>query len=123
MLPCVNGLKLLNDCNNLFPRGDHTSGGCAIWLTGLPASGKTTNSRALAEGLLAQGYSVETLDGDEIRPGLNPDLGFLAEDRQHSGGWLPGKRKRVRSVKPVPETAWLAPGKLVMSVHWCWSRM
>ncbi len=56
--------------------------GCAIWLTGLPASGKTTIALALAELLSAQGHSVETLDGDEIRLGLSADLGFSAEDRQ-----------------------------------------
>ena len=56
--------------------------GCAIWLTGLPASGKTTIALALAERLRAQGHSVETLDGDEIRLGLSADLGFSAEDRQ-----------------------------------------
>ena len=58
------------------------SEGCAIWLTGLPASGKTTIARAVGKRLIAQGYSVETLDGDEIRLGLSADLGFSAEDRQ-----------------------------------------
>lgn len=58
------------------------SDGCAIWLTGLPASGKTTIALALAERLTAQGHPVETLDGDEIRLGLSADLGFSAEDRQ-----------------------------------------
>ena len=55
---------------------------CAIWLTGLPASGKTTIAQALAKRLMAQGNSVETLDGDDIRLGLSADLGFSAEDRQ-----------------------------------------
>ena len=58
------------------------SDGRAIWLTGLPASGKTTIAQALAKRLTAQGYLVETLDGDEIRLGLSADLGFSAEDRQ-----------------------------------------
>lgn len=58
------------------------SDGCAIWLIGLPAAGKTTIALALAEHLRAQGHSVETLDGDEIRLGLSADLGFSAEDRQ-----------------------------------------
>ena len=58
------------------------SDGCAIWLTGLPASGKTTIAQALAKYLVGQGYAVETLDGDEIRLGMSADLGFSAEDRQ-----------------------------------------
>ena len=58
------------------------SDGCAIWLTGIPASGKTTIALALAEHLEAQGHSVETLDGDEIRRGLSADLGFSADDRR-----------------------------------------
>ena len=61
------------------------SNGFAIWLTGLPASGKTTIALALAERLTEQGHSVETLDGDEIRRGLSADLGYSAEDRrQHN---------------------------------------
>ena len=55
---------------------------CAIWLTGLPASGKTTIAQALAQRLQEQNIPVETLDGDEIRLGLSADLGFTAEDRQ-----------------------------------------
>ena len=58
------------------------SDGCAIWLTGLPASGKTTIAQALAKHLVGKGYAVETLDGDEIRLGMSADLGFSAEDRQ-----------------------------------------
>ena len=57
--------------------------GFTIWLTGLPASGKTTIAEALADRLRAQGTRVEILDGDEIRRGLSADLGFSAEDRQN----------------------------------------
>ena len=56
--------------------------GHVIWLTGLPASGKTTIAEALVQRLQDQGIQVETLDGDEIRRGLSADLGFSAEDRQ-----------------------------------------
>lgn len=59
--------------------------GAVIWITGLPASGKTTIAEALAEKLRAQSAPVEILDGDEIRRGLSSDLGFSAEDRhQHN---------------------------------------
>lgn len=57
--------------------------GFVIWLTGLPASGKTTIAGELADRLQAQGRRVETLDGDEIRRGLSADLGFSAEDRKN----------------------------------------
>ena len=57
--------------------------GFTIWLTGLPASGKTTIAEALADRLRAQGTRVEILDGEEIRRGLSADLGFSAEDRQN----------------------------------------
>ena len=56
--------------------------GFPIWVTGMPASGKTTIALALAKRLRARGHSVETLDGDEIRLGLSADLGFSAGDRQ-----------------------------------------
>ena len=59
--------------------------GAVIWMTGLPASGKTTVAEALAERLRAQSVPVEILDGDEIRRGLSSDLGFSGEDRrQHN---------------------------------------
>ena len=56
--------------------------GFVIWLTGLPSSGKTTLSMALASSLREQGLSVEVLDGDELRQSLSADLGFSAKDRQ-----------------------------------------
>ena len=52
-----------------------------IWLFGLSGAGKTTLSRLLAEKLEKLGRSVVLLDGDELRAGLNADLGFSNEDR------------------------------------------
>lgn len=55
--------------------------GAVIWLTGLSASGKSTLAMGLEERLLELGYACYTLDGDNIRHGLNANLGFSPEDR------------------------------------------
>ncbi|KAF3935643.1 hypothetical protein ABW19_dt0205908 [Dactylella cylindrospora] len=55
--------------------------GFTIWLTGLSASGKSTIATALEQHLLHNGYSAYRLDGDNIRFGLNKDLGFSPTDR------------------------------------------
>ena len=56
--------------------------GFVIWLTGLPASGKTTLAQALEGRLAQEGLALEVLDGDEVRRGLSADLGFSKEDRE-----------------------------------------
>lgn len=55
--------------------------GAVIWLTGLSGAGKSTLAMALERALFAQGASVYVLDGDNVRAGLNSDLGFSAADR------------------------------------------
>ena len=55
-----------------------------IWFTGLPCSGKTTLSIAVAQQLTASGWPILRLDGDELRRGLNSDLGFSEADRQEN---------------------------------------
>lgn len=55
--------------------------GAVVWLTGLSASGKSTLAMALEAQLLRCGYACYTLDGDNIRHGLNANLGFSPEDR------------------------------------------
>ncbi len=50
--------------------------GATVWFTGLPASGKSTIAVAVEERLLAAGRSAYLLDGDNLRHGLNGDLGF-----------------------------------------------
>ena len=52
-----------------------------IWLTGLSGSGKSTIANALERKLLARGCHTYLLDGDNVRHGLNRDLGFTAADR------------------------------------------
>ena len=55
--------------------------GCVLWFTGLSGSGKSTISRRVEELLLKRGVFTYALDGDNLRMGLNEDLGFGAEDR------------------------------------------
>lgn len=55
--------------------------GGVLWLTGLSGSGKSTLAFALEEALFALGYQVYVLDGDNVRHGLNADLGFTQRDR------------------------------------------
>ncbi len=52
------------------------------WLTGMPGSGKTTISEAVAEELRAMGHRVEVLDGDWVRRTINPDAGFTRDQRR-----------------------------------------
>ena len=55
--------------------------GATIWFTGLSGSGKSTVAVALEEALLQRGHLSYRLDGDNIRLGINKNLGFSAEDR------------------------------------------
>ncbi len=55
--------------------------GCVVWLTGLSGSGKSTIARALEKRLLESGHLAYVLDGDNVRHGLNANLGFSPEDR------------------------------------------
>ncbi len=55
--------------------------GRVLWLTGLSGSGKSTIADAAERDLHAQGVRTFVLDGDNVRHGLNKDLGFTAEDR------------------------------------------
>jgi adenylyl-sulfate kinase len=56
-------------------------GGATVWMTGLPASGKSTVAAGVEARLLESGRSAYVLDGDNLRHGLNGNLGFSAEDR------------------------------------------
>jgi bifunctional enzyme CysN/CysC len=65
-----------------YVRNGHHGG--VLWLTGLSGSGKSTLAIALERRLFDLGYQVYVLDGDNVRHGLNNDLGFSQEDREEN---------------------------------------
>jgi bifunctional enzyme CysN/CysC len=65
---------------------------CALWFTGLPASGKSTIADLVEKSLHARGIHTMLLDADNIRHGVNSDLGFTEADR-------------VENIRRVGETA------------------
>ena len=60
-------------------RHGHTGG--VLWFTGLSGAGKSTLAMEVEQRLFAKGYQVYVLDGDNVRRGLNANLGFSPEDR------------------------------------------
>ena len=58
--------------------------GCTIWFTGLSGSGKSTFAYTLEHALVQRGHLAYVLDGDNIRHGLNKNLGFSAADREEN---------------------------------------
>ena len=58
--------------------------GCTVWFTGLSGSGKSTIAAALERTLVERGVFAYRLDGDNIRHGLNANLGFSAADREEN---------------------------------------
>ncbi len=85
---------------------------CAIWLTGLPSSGKSTIANEL-EYVLNSKYKVHSyvLDGDNIRQGLNKDLGFSREDRAENIRRVAEVAKLFVDAGLVVITAFISPYK------------
>jgi len=59
-------------------------GSCVVWFTGLPSSGKSTIASEVEHQLYARGIRTYLLDGDNVRHGLNSNLGFSPEDREEN---------------------------------------
>jgi adenylylsulfate kinase len=57
---------------------------CCVWFTGLPASGKSTIASEVEHQLHKKGIRTYLLDGDNVRHGLNSNLGFSPEDREEN---------------------------------------
>src|SRR4030095_11364935 len=68
---------------NEWERMNNHKGG-VIWFTGLSGSGKTTLSQSAEKELLRRGIKCVVIDGDELRQGLNQDLGFSEDDRKEN---------------------------------------
>jgi bifunctional enzyme CysN/CysC len=66
---------------NTVTREQRGTRGLTVWLTGLSGSGKSTVAVEVEQKLVAAGRAAYLLDGDNLRHGLNVDLGFSAEDR------------------------------------------
>ena len=66
---------------NLVSASDRLSRGSTVWFTGLSGSGKSSVAMLVEQKLLAAGRPAYVLDGDNLRHGLNADLGFSMDDR------------------------------------------
>ncbi len=65
-------------------RADRLSVGATVWFTGLSGSGKSTVAVEVERALIAAGRPAYLLDGDNLRHGLNGDLGYSAADRSEN---------------------------------------
>lgn len=70
------------DTEDHWDRTGHRGG--VLWLTGLSGSGKSTLALGVEQALHQLGYQAYVLDGDNVRAGLNKDLGFSPQDRSEN---------------------------------------
>ena len=83
--------------------------GTTIWLTGLSASGKSTIARQLEKRLIGQGRLCYILDGDNVRHGLNRDLGFSMEDRKENIRRISEVAALMNEAGVIVVTAFISP--------------
>jgi adenylylsulfate kinase len=79
------------------------------WLTGLPGSGKSTLSSALADALRERGQACVVIDGDVVRRGLSADLGFSADDRSENVRRVAELAKLLNDSRVVAIVALISP--------------
>jgi adenylylsulfate kinase len=80
-----------------------------IWFTGLSASGKSTLAHKVENSLFEQGCRTFVLDGDNIRHGLNKDLGFSPEDRVENIRRIGEVAKLFTDAGVIAMTAFISP--------------
>ena len=83
--------------------------GVTIWLTGLSGSGKSTLAFTVEHALLERGFLAYVLDGDNIRHGLNANLGFSPEDREENIRRIGHVAKLFAEAGVVVMTAFISP--------------
>jgi len=83
--------------------------GCTVWLTGLSGSGKSTIAVALEKELWGRGVRAYILDGDNIRHGLNKNLGFSPTDRTENIRRIGEVAKLFTDAGMVALTAFISP--------------
>jgi bifunctional enzyme CysN/CysC len=83
--------------------------GAVVWLTGLSGSGKSTIAHALERGLFTHGHQVYVLDGDNLRFGLNANLGFSPEDREENIRRVAETAKLLADSGQIVVTALISP--------------
>ncbi|KAH7095726.1 Adenylylsulfate kinase-domain-containing protein [Paraphoma chrysanthemicola] len=85
--------------------------GFTIWFTGLSASGKSTIATALEQHLLHLGLAAYRLDGDNVRFGLNKDLGFSEKDRNENIRRIAEVAKLFADSSTIAITSFISPYK------------
>ncbi|WP_455661644.1 adenylyl-sulfate kinase [Pradoshia sp.] len=90
-------------------RAQNGHGSCVLWFTGLSGSGKSTIANAFSSYLYKQGISEYVLDGDNIRHGLNKDLGFTDEDRTENIRRIGEVAKLFVDSGTIVTTAFISP--------------
>lgn len=80
-----------------------------LWLTGLSGSGKSTLANALEKRLAAEGKHTMLLDGDNIRMGLNSNLGFSEQDRTENIRRIAEVAKLMNDAGLIVLTAFISP--------------
>ena len=83
--------------------------GCVIWFTGLSGSGKSTLANAVEQVLHQQRHHTYVLDGDNVRHGLNKNLGFSPEDREENIRRIGEVAKLFTDAGTIVMTAFISP--------------
>jgi adenylylsulfate kinase len=92
-------------------RNSYNYKSCVIWFTGLSAAGKSTLANALTARLHLLGVKSYVLDGDNIRHGLNKNLGFSPEDRKENIRRIGEVAKLFVDAGLIAMTAFISPYK------------